>query len=104
MMMQSIRERTPELAVLKTLGFTDRAIFLFVVVEAVAVFAAAAGCGLALALLVFPFASKIVPGLSMPFIVVALGLACAVLVAAISALLPAVLAAKLNIAAALARR
>ena len=28
MMMQSIRERTPELAVLKTLGFTDRAVFL----------------------------------------------------------------------------
>ena len=104
MMMQSIRERTPELAVLKTLGFTDRAIFLFIVVEAVAVFAAAAGCGLALALLVFPFASKIVPGLSMPFVVVALGLVCAVLVAAISALLPAVRAAKLNIAAALARR
>jgi len=104
MMMQSIRERTPELAVLKTLGFTDRAVFLLVVVEAVAVFVAAAACGLALALLVFPFASKIVPGLSMPFIVVALGLVCAVLVAAISALVPAVQAAKLNIAAALARR
>src|SRR5882757_481901 len=104
MMMQSIRERTPELAVLKTLGFTDRAVFLLVVVEAVAVFIAAAACGLALALLVFPFASKIVPGLSMPFIVVALGLVCAVLVAAISALVPAVQAAKLNIAAALARR
>jgi putative ABC transport system permease protein len=104
MMMQSIRERTPELAVLKTFGFTNRAIFLFVLAEAAAVFVAAAACGLALALLVFPFASKIVPGLSMPPGVVALGLACAVLVAAISALLPAVLAAKLNIATALARR
>jgi putative ABC transport system permease protein len=104
MLMQSIRERTPELAVLKTLGFTDRAVFLFILVEAVAVFVAAAACGLALALLVFPFAAKIVPGLSMPFIVVALGLICAALVAAISALLPAVQAAKLNIAAALARR
>jgi putative ABC transport system permease protein len=104
MMMQSIRERTPELAVLKTLGFTDRAVFLIVLVEAVAVFVAAAACGLALSLLVFPFASKIVPGLSMPPAVVALGLICAVLVAAISALLPAVLAAKLNVATALARR
>jgi putative ABC transport system permease protein len=104
MMMQSIRERTPELAVLKTLGFTDRALFLLVLVEAVAVFVAAAACGLALSLLVFPFASKIVPGLSVPLVVVALGLICAVLVAAISALLPAVLAAKLNIATALARR
>jgi putative ABC transport system permease protein len=104
MMMQSIRERTPELAVLKTLGFTDRALFLLVLVEAVAVFVAAAACGLALSLLVFPFASKIVPGLSVPLVVVALGLICAVLVAAISALLPAVLAAKLNVATALARR
>jgi putative ABC transport system permease protein len=104
MMMQSIRERTPELAVLKTLGFTDRAVFLLVLVEAVAVFVAAAACGLALSLLVFPFASKIVPGLSVPLVVVALGLICAVLVAAISALLPAVLAAKLNVATALARR
>jgi putative ABC transport system permease protein len=104
MMMQSIRERTPELAVLKTLGFTDRAVFLFILAEATGVFTAAAACGLALALLVFPFASKIVPGLSMPFIVVAFGLLCAVLVAALSALLPAAQAAKLNIAAALARR
>jgi len=104
MMMQSVRERTPELAVLKTLGFTDRAVFLFVLVEAMAVFVAAAACGLALALLVFPFAARFVPGLSMPLVVVALGLACAVLVAAISALIPAVLAAKLNIAAALTSR
>jgi putative ABC transport system permease protein len=104
MMMQSIRERTPELAVLKTLGFTDRAVFLLVLVEAMVVFVAAAACGLALALLVFPFASKIVPGLSMPLVVAALGLVCAALVAAISALLPAVRAARLNIATALARR
>ena len=31
MMMQTIRERTPELAVLKTLGFSDRAVFVMVV-------------------------------------------------------------------------
>jgi putative ABC transport system permease protein len=101
-MMQSIRERTPELGVLKTLGFADRAVFLCVLVEAMMVFVAAAACGLALALLVFPFAAKYVPGLSMPLIVVALGLASAVLVAAISALIPAVKAARLNIAEALA--
>jgi putative ABC transport system permease protein len=104
MMMQSIRERTPELAVLKTLGFTDGAVFIIILAEAAAVFVAAAACGLAFSLLVFPFASKIVPGLSMPLVVVALGLVCAVLVAAISALVPAVLAAKLNIAASLAGR
>ena len=104
MMMQSIRERTPELAVLKTLGFTNRAVFLFILAEAMAIFIAAAACGLALAMLVFPLASRIVPGLSMPVLVVMLGLACAALVALISASLPAALAARLNIATALASR
>jgi putative ABC transport system permease protein len=104
MMMQSTQERTPELAVLKTLGFTDRVVFLFILAEAIAVFIAAAVCGLALAMLAFPFASKYIPGLSMPIVVGVVGLACAVLVAAISASVPAVLAARLNIATALASR
>jgi putative ABC transport system permease protein len=104
MMIQSTRERTPELAVLKTLGFTDRNVFLFILGEALAVFIAAAACGLALATLVFPLASKIIPGLSMPMVVVAAGLASAALVALISAWVPAVLAARLKIAQALASR
>ena len=104
MMMQSTRERTPELAVLKTLGFTNRAVFFFILAEALVVFIAAAACGLALATLIFPLASHIVPGLSMPLIVAGVGLACAALVASISATIPAVLAARLNIAAALASR
>ena len=104
MMMQSIRERTPELAVLKTLGFTDRALFLFILAEAAFVFVAAAAFGLALALLAFPFASKFVPGLSMPVQVVAIGLGCAGLVSLISASAPAIRAARLNIVAALASR
>jgi putative ABC transport system permease protein len=104
MMMQSIRERTPELAVLKTLGFTNRTVFLFILAEALTVFIAAAACGLALAVLVFPLASQIVRGLSMPLVVVAVGLASAAVVAVISAWVPAVLAARLKIAAALASR
>jgi putative ABC transport system permease protein len=104
MMMQSTRERTPELAVLKTLGFTDRAVFVFILAEAAAVCIAAAACGLALAMLAFPFASRFVPGLSMPVVVVVIGLASAALVALISASVPAVLAARLKIATALASR
>jgi putative ABC transport system permease protein len=104
MMMQSTRERTPELAVLKTLGFSDRVLFLVILAEALAVFIAATACGLALATLVFPFASKIVPGLSMPMVVVAAGLAYAALAAVISATVPASLAARLKIATALASR
>lgn len=104
MMMQSTRERTPELAVLKTLGFTDCAVFLFILAEATVVCIAAAAFGLALAMLAFPLASKLVPGLSMPMIVVVVGLTCAALVAVISASVPAVLAARLKIATALASR
>jgi putative ABC transport system permease protein len=104
MMMQSIRERTPELAVLKTLGFTDRAVFLLILAEAIAVCVAAAAFGLGLATLAFPFAARILPGISLPFVVVEVGLACAVLVALISAALPAALAARLRIVAALAER
>jgi putative ABC transport system permease protein len=102
MMMQSIRERTPELAVLKTLGFTDRAVFFLILTEAIAVCVAAAAFGLALAALAFPYAAKILPGISLPGVIVEVGLACAVLVALISAAVPAALAARLRIVAALA--
>jgi putative ABC transport system permease protein len=104
MLMQSVRERTPELAVLKTLGFSISALFLFIVAEAAFVCVIAAGFGLMLALVAFPFASKFVPGLSMPATVVAIGLGSAVLVALVSASAPAIRAARLNIVAALGSR
>jgi putative ABC transport system permease protein len=102
MMVQSMHERIPELAVVKTLGFTDRAVFLLVLSEALAVFLAGAVCGLLLASLVMPLAARFVPGLSMPGIVVAIGLALGTLVALVSAAIPAALAARLRVAAALA--
>jgi len=104
MLMQSVRERTPELAVLKTLGFADSVLFLFIVVEAAIVCVIASGFGLALALVAFPLAAKFVPGLSMPAPVVAIGLGCAALVALVSAAAPAISAARLNIVAALGSR
>ena len=104
MMMQSIRERTPELAVLKTLGFTDGAVSGFILAEAAIVCITAALFGLILALCAFPVASRFVPGLSMPGTVVAGGLACGALVALISASLPALRGARLNIVTALAGR
>jgi putative ABC transport system permease protein len=104
MMMQTIRERTPELAVLKTLGFTDRAVFLMVVAEALGVCLAAALMGLALAMGVFPYAAKFIPGLAMPMIVIASGVIGAVFIALISAAMPASRAARLPVADALAGR
>ncbi len=104
MMMQTIRERSPELAVLKTLGFSDRAVFAMVVGEGLVICIAAALIGLGLALAVFPYAGKFVPGLSMPLIVVGFGLCGAVLVALISAAVPASRAARLPVVDALAGR
>ena len=102
--MQTIRERTPELAVLKTLGFGDRSIFLMVVGESLLICIVAALIGLALATGVFPYTAKFVPGLSMPLTVVGFGLIGAVLVALITAAPPALRAARLQVVDALAGR
>lgn len=104
MMMQTMRERTAEFAVLKTLGFDGRAMFLLVVAEGVVVCVIAALLGLALAMGVFPYAAKFIPGLSMPLAVIGFGLIGAVLVALISAVLPASRAARLHVVDALAGR
>jgi len=104
MMMLSIRERSPELAVLKTLGFSDRSVYAMVVAEGIVVCVVAALVGLALATGVFPYASKFVPGLSMPSDVIGLGVVGAVFIALISAALPASKAARLPVVEALAGR
>jgi putative ABC transport system permease protein len=51
---QSIRERIPELAILKTLGFPDRTVTALVVAEAVVLMALGAGLGMAIAAGVLP--------------------------------------------------
>jgi len=104
MMMQSVRERTPEIAVLKTVGFTDGAVFALTLAESALVCVAAGGVGLAVASLAFPYASKFVHGLSMPLIIIVVGLVSALAVALISAAIPAALAARLEVATALADR
>jgi len=104
MMMQTVRERAPELAVLKTLGFNDATVFLLIATESVIVCIAASLVGLALAWIAFPLAAKYIPGLSMPMVVVAFGILGAVLVALISVSVPAARAARLNIVDALAGR
>jgi putative ABC transport system permease protein len=104
MMMQGIRERTPELGVLKTLGFTDRAVFLLIVAEAVVVCLSGAFIGLALATLAFPYTAKWIPGLTMPLVVIEVAIVAASVVALVSAALPAVRAARLRVVDALADR
>jgi putative ABC transport system permease protein len=104
MMTQSVRERTAEIAVLKTVGFTDRVVFALTLAESAVLCVTAGGVGLATATLAFPYASKFVRGLSMPLIIVVAGLVAALIVALISAAVPAILAARLEVATALAER
>jgi putative ABC transport system permease protein len=104
MMMQTVRERTTELAVLKTVGFTDRKVLVLLVAESVLVCVAAALAGLGLASIAFPLAAKYIPGLGMPMSVVEIGIVGAVLVALISVSVPGLRASRLRIVEALVER
>ena len=104
LLMQSIRERTAELALLKTLGFTGRGIVLLIFAETFLVCVTGALIGLALAAMAFPYTAKWIPGLRMPSIVIATGVAASAIVALISAALPARRAARLRVIDALAGR
>jgi putative ABC transport system permease protein len=104
MMMQTVRERTPELAVLKTLGFDNWTVFLLVAAESLLVCITASLAGLALAWIAFPLGAKYIAGLSMPMAVVGFGILGAVVVALISVSVPGLRAVKLNIVDALAGR
>lgn len=103
MMMHSFRDRTRELAILKAIGYSDVRVLSLMLAEATAIFLLAAALGLAIATMAFPFAAVEVPGLSMPPAVVAGGIAGAVVLALLSAALPAAFAARLEIAQALGR-
>jgi putative ABC transport system permease protein len=104
MMQQSIRERTSDLAVLKTIGFTDQAVFLLVATESLVTWLAGSALGLFVAACAFPFAATLVPGISIPWEVFALGVLIAVFASMATVVLPATQAARLKIVAALARK
>lgn len=104
MLMQSVRERTEELAVLKAVGFGNRTVLFLLISESLAVYLVASLTGLALAWIAFPIAAKYVAGLSMPVSVVALGVLGAIFLALITASVPGYRAARLPVAEALAGR
>lgn len=102
-MMQSVRERTPELAILKTVGFSDRSVTVLVLIESVLLCVLAASLGLAAAAAVFPVTAALgIAGAALPIRVVALGLLIAVGLALASGLPPAWRAQRLVIVDALA--
>jgi putative ABC transport system permease protein len=104
-MAQSVRDRVPELGVLKTLGFSDTTVWLLVVVESSVLCLIAAALGLTIAAVSFPiiFGSlQIVGPIPLPGIVWVAGFVIAIALAALSALFPALRARRLTIVEALA--
>src|SRR6185312_14493793 len=92
---ESVRERLPEFAVLKTIGFGDRQVAALVFLESAFPAVAGAVLGTALAAMLSSFTSRLGEGsgLTLPSAaisggIVALALGVALLVAALSAALP----------------
>jgi putative ABC transport system permease protein len=103
-MMQSVRERVPELAVLKTLGYSDTRVLVLVLVESLVLCLLAAAIGLGLAAAFFPVMKAILGEPSLPARVLVTGGIVATVLALITGLLPALRAKRLNIIDALAGR
>lgn len=104
---QSVRERIPEFAVMKTVGFSDAGVFALVIGETVILCFAGTAIGLLLAELMPQLTAIILPGLPDPLItpgVIGVSFACAALVAAVSGLPAAWRVKRLSIADALGGR
>jgi putative ABC transport system permease protein len=104
-MMQSVRRRVPELAVLKSVGFTDSALVLFVTSEGILLFVSAAMLGVAAAKWLYPSLAKAISGpvAAMPAHVPVVAVLIGVLAAIVSSLLPALRIRRVEVAPALAR-
>jgi len=105
-MAQSVRERTSELAVLKTLGFTGPAILVLVLAESLFIACLGGGLGLGLAWLIARQGDPTGGLLSvfvLPTVDVWLGVALMVAMGALAGLMPAVAAMRLKITDALRR-
>ena len=108
---QSVRERTSELAVLKTLGFTDAGVQWLVLAEALTLALFSAAIGVALASRVLPWmtsgaalAAQGIGAMHVPGLVYAAGAGVALVLALVSGVPPALRARRLNIVAALSGR
>jgi putative ABC transport system permease protein len=104
-MMQSLRERIPEFAVLKTLGFTDGAVTTMVLTESILLCVIAALVGLGLAAMIFPVTRALIGfQILMPLSVFGIGAVAATALALLSGLPPALRAHRLPVVDALAGR
>lgn len=102
-MMQSVGERIPEFAVLRTVGFSNFRVVLLVLAECLSLCVVAALVGLAIAVLTYPLLAKLFGSLHMPPAVLLEGIACAAAMAIASALPAALQVKRAEIAPALAQ-
>jgi putative ABC transport system permease protein len=103
-MMMSFRERTSEFGVLKTLGFEDRTLFAIVLAEAAVITLGGGLLGAGLAKLLIPGLNlQVLPPMRVEWTTLLRGVMVALLLGAVSGLLPAWQAARLRIVDALRR-
>ena len=107
-MVQAVRERIPELAVLKTIGFSDRSILGLVLAESVLLLVLGGAIGLGIAAAIMPAVSAASGGMiqlpGVPGQTWGVGLALMAAIGVLVGLLPALRAMRLNIVDALAGR
>jgi putative ABC transport system permease protein len=102
----AVRERTGELAVLKAVGFSDRAVLIFVMAESLLIALVGGALGLALAKF-FTLGGDpthgLLPVFFLPASAIAVGLVLALSIGAASGILPAISAMQLRVVDALRR-
>jgi putative ABC transport system permease protein len=104
-MMQSVRERTPEVAVLKTVGFSDGKVAALVMAEGALLCLVGALLGLTAARLLFiPMSAAMQTPIKMPPAMISLALSMALGTGIVSALIPCWRARQLSVVDALAGR
>ena len=106
-MAQSFRERIPEFAILKTLGFSDVTVMLMVLCESIVVCVFGGILGLMLAKFIITGAAvefaATLPGLGMSWKIMGMGLLLVILLGFITGAVPAIQGLRLNIISALRR-
>jgi putative ABC transport system permease protein len=103
-MMQSVRERIPEFATMKAIGYSSGVMLSMVIAEGLILALMAAVLGLSLSALAFPAMKTFLGVAALPPSVIGLGLLYAVLLALVTGLLPGMRVVRLNIIQGLARR
>jgi len=102
--MQSVRERTAEFAVLKTLGFSDRVVTSLMLAEVLLLYATAAVVGLGVAALLLPALASNFGIATIPVSVILGGFGIATVLTLATGLLPALRLQRLNLVDALSGR